>query len=138
MTTLEIANPATLAVDKMLLIANPATLAVDDMLLECDPSLMALGDGGKSILLLRHILLDNGSNQCILNHFYRLLYISLNNLIGKKRSGGPDDCLLGKRFFHDSYLRESILLHRFIQMVISEVFWVGIVIIRLLKKIVII
>jgi hypothetical protein len=90
-TTLEIANPATLAVDKMLLIANPATLAVDDMQLECDPSLMVLGDGGKSILLLKQILLDNGSNQCILNHFYRLLYISLNNLIGK--SGAVDQTI---------------------------------------------
>jgi hypothetical protein len=61
------------------------------MLLECDTSLMVLGDGGKSILLLRHILLDNGSNQCILNHFYRLLYISLNNLIGK--SGAVDQTI---------------------------------------------
>ena len=75
----------------MLLIANPATLAVDDMQLECDPSLMVLEDGGKSILLLKQILLDNGSNQCILNHFYRLLYISLNNLIGK--SGAVDQTI---------------------------------------------
>ena len=58
--------------------ANPATLAVDGMEFECDPSLMALEDRGKSIMLLRQILLDSGSDQCILNRFFRHLFISLN------------------------------------------------------------